>query len=205
MKHILLLTVLLSWAFTSFAQHLRPPAGVSLVTTPRGVGYTPKPDKSAEWIKHVVVIPKDRTYFSMQIKEYKQGAYVSERMDDDWIFRYVQLDEGEKLLFELVPDVSASSKLSLFVYTPGSLWIKTRYATEGHLLKYVRYEARDEADAEGILPLLLVYEDSATGEVEKEIAKHTVDGRLPATYVPNSPLVKKLPHCMVVYCHLKDQ
>lgn len=164
----------------------------------------PKPDKTAEWFKHVIVIPKEETQFFLMIKEYKNGAYVSERMDEDRIL-YAVMNKGDKAIFELVPDLSNPAKLSLFVYTGGSNWLKTRYASQDCKLKYIRYEEAITADAEGLIPLLLVYGDTPSDSVEKEITKLSVKGRLPAKYVMGTSLFKKLPHCMIVYCQLKDK
>lgn len=189
---------------TSTAQVRSTPPGVVRMTTSRGGGNVPKPDKTVEWIKHVIVSPKEETQFFLMIKEYKNGVYVSDRMDEDRIL-YSVMDKGEKAIFELVPDLSNPAKFSLFVYTGSSNWLKTRYAIQGYKFKYIRYEEAITADTEGVIPLLLVYGDTLSDSVEKEITKLSVKGRLPAKHVMGTFLFKKLPHCMIVYYQLKNK
>lgn len=189
---------------TSTAQVRSTPPGVVRMTTSRGGGNVPKPDKTVEWIKHVIVSPKEETQFFLMIKEYKNGVYVSDRMDEDRIL-YSVMDKGEKAIFELVPDLSNPAKFSLFVYTGSSNWLKTRYAIQGYKFKYIRYEEAITADTEGVIPLLLVYGDILSDSVEKEITKLSVKGRLPAKHVMGTSLFKKLPHCMIVYYQLKNK
>lgn len=203
MKLIWILIMLCGFS-TLTAQVRSTPPGVVRMTTPRGGGNVPKPDKTAEWIKHVIVIPKKKTQFFLMIKEYKNGAYISDRMDEDRIL-YAAMDKGDKAIFELVPDLSNPAKLSLFVYTGSSNWLKTRYVIQGCKLKYIRYEEAIMADTEGVIPLLLVYGDTPSDSVEKEITKLSVKGRLPAKHVMGTSLFKKLPHCMIVYCQLKNK
>ena len=193
------------WGFSTLSAQIRStPPGVVRMTTSRGGGNVPKPNKTTEWIKHVIVSPQKETQFFLMIKEYKDGAYVSDRMDEDRIL-YSVMDKGEKAIFELAPDLSNPSKFSLFVYTGSSNWLKTRYAIQGHKLKYIRYEEAIAADAEGVIPLLLVYGDTPSDSVEKEIIKFSVKGRLPAKHVMGTSLFKKLPHCMIVYCKLQNK
>lgn len=189
---------------TLTAQVRSTPPGVVRMTTSRGGGNVPKPDKMVEWIKQVIVSPREETQFFLMIKEYKNGAYVSDRLDEDRIL-YSAMDKGEKAIFELVPDLSNPAKLSLFVYTGSSNWLKTRYVIQGYKLKYIRYEEAITADTEGVIPLLLVYGDTPSDSVEKEITKLSVKGRLPAKHVMGTSLFKKLPHCMIVYCQLKNK
>ena len=202
----LILGIAMACCFSSLAAQVprrTPPAGVTLQTTSSGAGYMLKPDKSAEWMKNVINISKDKTGFSPVIKEYKDGEYVVDSKDDDWILR-ANLNKGDKAVFELVPDLSKSGKLSLFVYTGSSMWIKTRYATAGKTLKYIRYEKTDAPDKEGIVPLLLVYEDTSSGNAEKKISKISVGGRLPVKYIADTSLLKELSHYMIVYYRLKN-
>lgn len=189
---------------TLTAQVRSTPPGVVRMTTPRGEGSVPKPNKTAEWMKHVIVSPEEETQFFLMIKEYKNGVYVSDRMDEDRIL-YSILDKGDKAIFELVPDLSNPAKLSLFVYTGSSNWLKTRYVIHGYKLKYIQYEEAITADMEGVIPLLLVYADTLSDSFEKEIKKLSVKGRLPAKHVMGTSLFKKLPHCMIVYCQLKNK
>lgn len=203
MKLICILIMVCGFS-TSTAQVRSTPPGVVRMTTSRGGGNVPKPDKTVEWIKHVIVSPKEETQFFLMIKEYKNGVYVSDRMDEDRIL-YSVMDKGEKAIFELVPDLSNPAKLSLFVYTGSSNWLKTRYAIQGYKFKYIRYEEAITADTEGVIPLLLVYGDTLSDSVEKEITKLSVKGRLPAKHVMGTSLFKKLPHCMIVYYQLKNK
>lgn len=201
----LILSFIMACGFSTMTAQVRPtPPGVVRITTPQGGGNVPKPDKTAEWMKHVIVIPKEETQFFLMIKEYKNGVYASDRMDEDRIL-YSIMDKGDKAIFELVPDLSNPAKLSLFVYVESGNWLKTRYVIQGYKLKYIRYEEAIPPNAEGVIPLLLVYGDTPSDSIEKEIAKLSVKGRLPAKYVMGTSLFKKLPHCMIVYCQLKNK
>lgn len=201
----LIWTFIMLCGFSTLTAQVRStPPGVVRMTTSRGGGNVPKPGKMAEWIKHVIVSPKEKTQFFLMIKEYKNGAYVSDRMDEDRIL-YSVMDKGDKAIFELVPDLSNPAKLSLFVYTGSSNWLKTRYAIQDYKLKYIRYEETITSDTEGLIPLLLVYGDTPSDSVEKEITKLSVKGRLPVKHVMGTSLFKKLPQCMIVYYQLKNK
>lgn len=202
MRLIFLYVFISGFSFLS-AQKVKTPYGVTRITTASGVNLAPKPDKAAASIKQVVNIHKDNTKFSLRIEEYRKGDYYKERMDEDWILLGT-MNKGDKRIFELVPDLSNSSKLSLFVYNPGSMWLKTRYSTGGKL-KLIQYNEGVSPNPDGIVPILLIYEDDKANTFETKLRKLLDKGRLPIKYIMKTKLFKELPHCMIVYYQLKNE
>lgn len=196
MRICLILLVSLSWLVAN-AQTNKVPYGVTRITTSGGTKLAPVPDESAVQYNFDFSVEKSQMQFLLELKEYKDGEYVTNMLGDDILRGIVNRDSPVK--FRVFLDFSNPKRFCLYTYTGASMWLKSRDCERP--LKYVEYQRTGMGKA-GLHPLFLIYEDDDKGETEKMLKGLLMDGKLPVRYTPDALGIKKFSRVLFVYYQL---
>ena len=175
------------------AQVRKKPYGVTTITTSAGSKLAPAPSELA--LKYKLDIPIRRNGdFSLELKEYRQGVYVKDLLDDKIIGGKV--NEGDRMEFVQFLDFKEGKEFQLFTYVGTSMWYKKKNTEKK--FDYVQYEGNSNIGTSFTCPLFLIYEDDEKGVCKKQLSKLLKGGKLPDKYTPESEALKKLPRFFIV-------
>jgi hypothetical protein len=172
----------------------QPPPGITLKTTKRGDPLPPhsEPAPDSERFKTTCVATKDTTDFRMYLWEYVNGEKIEEHPVWENI-SYRQLLKGNKISWEVVPDISEQDTFRIYVYFPGFIAHRLKVPNAGKCFKYAPYQPTENAGLTKEIPVMLLYEDDATThETEKLVKKYLTDGKLNPAAAKNKVLLSKI-------------
>lgn len=176
--------------------------GVTRTTTRKGEKAEPQPAANSEYFKIKCNILKDSIHFALYAKEFKGGKHVPddfERINSGLFFK------GDKLIWEIVPDLSDKHHLKLFMYFPGMTVCRQKLTSLNKCFKYRLYKETQSAAYGKNVPLMLVYEDDLySGEVERFINEFAGQGLLEPVSVKNEKLLAGLDRYIIIYYRLID-
>lgn len=192
-KHIYLFVLFGLVPFFMTNQERKKPYGVTTITTSAGSKLIPVPSELA--LKYKLDIPIRRNGdFSLELKEYRQGVYVKDLLDDKIIDGKV--NEGDRMEFVQFLDFKGGKEFQLFTYVGTSMWYKKKNTEKK--FDYVQYEGNSNIGTSFTCPLFLIYEDDEKGVCKKQLSKLLKGGKLPDKYTPESEVLKKLPRFFIV-------
>ncbi|MCD7938003.1 MAG: hypothetical protein LUG98_14190 [Tannerellaceae bacterium] len=175
------------------------PAGVTVLTTRRGEGIPgstmPRPETPRYKMRYEV---RDSIkMFTLYFREYIDGVLIHD--DLEIVQRWVDLKEGDRTLFEMAPEFTAASSLKVFFNFPSG-FVRCCYMNSfsGKCVKIAYFEM-EEVARHTFIPLLLMYEDTETGEVEQVINNYLKDTVIPVNEIINKELLSKLSRYKLVY------
>lgn len=176
--------------------------GITRITTRKGEKAEPQPAANSEYFKINCNILKDSIQFALYAKEFKGGKHVSddfERINSGLFFK------GDKLTWEIVPDLSDKHHLKLFMYFPGMTACRQKLTSLNKCFKYRLYKEVQGANYGVNVPLMIVYEDDMyTGGVERFINEFVGQGLLDPVSKKNEKLLAGLDRYIIVYYKLVE-
>jgi hypothetical protein len=171
---------------------------VFLITTKRGEPWPNEPAPGCERFKIGCDTKVEISDFKMYLREYQDGEKAHDAFEEMY---FTQISKGNKLVWEVVPDVSTTNLLKIFVYFPGFVAHRIKTGSIGKQFKYAPYLQTENTMQADEVPLMLFYEDDvATGEMEKLVKQHMTDSKLNPNAAKNKlPLSKIKRYAILSY------
>jgi|GEM_PF-5041120 hypothetical protein len=196
MKLICLLAMFMS-SFVGYAQLGLNKEDVTLKTTLRGdESAILRPSPLSDVFKFRFSPLSCDLDWVLYMTEYRFGKkipYILEQLN------YRRGEKGNRLVWEIIPDVTKLETLHLFVNIPGEMVHREKEVDKGKILRYKVYQSTDERIDEPT-PLLLIFEDDFAEKNLKIVEKYTMQDSLLIN--SNNTLLKEIDHCYLVYYQL---
>jgi hypothetical protein len=169
------------------------PPGVILKTTKRGdTSLEVRPAPGCERFKMRCEVTKDSSDFVLYLREYVDGEMKEEPPWREKV-EYGNYLKGRTVFWEVVPDISVTDTLKVFVYFPGTTIIRWKFAEKGKCFKYILYRSQEKTGSTDEIPLMLFYEDDvATNQTEQLVKQHAKEGKLNPDVAKNKLLLSKI-------------
>ncbi len=139
---------------------------VKVISIPRGStlpkGFLPSPNSVA--YKHNTPYVSKESDFILLVESFISG----EKQPVKWIDKQFLL-KGKRVVFEIVPDMYEEGKLLIAFNFPGYTRMEHKQPQPGYTFKWINYLPVSEEVMETYVPLMIIYEDTATGTIEKQL------------------------------------
>jgi hypothetical protein len=185
------------------------PPGVTVKTTRRGDNSsTLQPSEDSERIKYKIEVKNDSLFFSLKAERFDKG--IHNITEEESLFENIESKiafKGDKIFFEMVPDISKSSKLILFANFP--YMTKYRYLNCDGDKQHIKYKKFKEVNLSqsGVRPLMICYVDDENNNTEKFLNKYVKDNLLTITSMKeiHEKILQHIEKCILVYYSLTEK
>jgi hypothetical protein len=185
------------------------PPGVTVKTTRRGDNSsTLQPSEDSERIKYKIEVKNDSLFFSLKAERFDKE--IHNITEEESLFENINSGtayKGDKIFFEMIPDISKSSKLILFTNFP--YIIKYRYLNCDGDKQQVKYKKFKEVNSSqsGVRPLMICYVDDENNNTEKFLNKYVKDNLLTITSMQeiHEKMLQHIEKCILVYYSLTEK
>ena len=164
----------------------------------------PMPLDNSERIKFKLKIEKDSVFYSLKAVVIEKSV-LSEGLSDDIISKR-KVFKGDELIFEMVPDITKSNTMTLFIYLPGMTAFKYLFCEDNKQIKYNKFTFVNQSKNSQI-PLLLCYVDDEQNRTEKLLEKYLKDHLITITTYEElkEKILNNIDNYMFVYHNLSDK
>jgi hypothetical protein len=182
-----------------FPSSIKMPKGTSkTMTISAPNGQLQLHDPALERFKMNCVIKKDTSNFVMYLRQYVDGKTFDNGMGSE-IIQSERFFKGNKVVWEVVPDLHSDSILSLFVYFPGDIKQRLKLAEHGKRFKFIPYQSIEDVSQTDEIPAMLFYEDDLkTNETEQLVKNNIIEGKLNPDPVKNKSLLTKIKRYVIL-------
>ena len=184
------------------------PKGITTKSTPIGdKSLTPQPSDGSERIKYRIEIKRDSSSYSLKAEKYEKGAYIYEHIMLEQLDFRRKVYKGDIIIFEMVPDVSNTSLMTLFTYFPSGI-ISYQYLVNStnKRIKYRNFADTDNTKFNTI-PLIICYIDDEQNNVEKLLDNFSEKNLITITSKNElqEKILKNITKCLLVYYNLTEE
>jgi hypothetical protein len=165
-----------------------------------------KPAENSERIKYKIEINRETSFFSLRAEKIENGIYIPEDLFDK-IERERTVRKGDKVSFEMIPDVSPDSlKMILFTHFPEGTHFRHFEGAANKRIKYRKFKEVDNADFNTV-PLILCYPDNEYDHVEKLLNRYSTGNLITLTAEDElqEKILKNIEKCMLIYYTLTEK
>ena len=183
------------------------PHGFTTKSVPRGdKSSTPQPSDDSERIKYRIEIKRDSSSYTLKADKYENGVYISDHIFLEELDFIGKVYKGDIIFFEMVPDISDLSKMTLFTYFPYG----TRYTyldnPGSKQIKYRKFVNVDHAKF-NMIPLMICYIDDEQNNAEKLLDKYSKENLITINSKNElqEKILKNITKCLLVYYNLTKE
>lgn len=182
------------------------PPEISVKTVRRGdESSMTTPSEESERIKYRIEIKNDSAIFSIKAAKFKNGTYIYEEVLED-IEQKRKVFKGDIILFEMVPDVSTPTKMTLYSFFPDFTHFRYLNCSEGKRIKYKKFTLENDSKT-GQVPMMICYVDDEQNNIEKLLKKYTKDDHITISSIQEiqDKILSKIELCLFVYYNQTPQ
>jgi hypothetical protein len=163
------------------------------------------PSGNSEKIKYKIEIKRETAFFSLIAEKIENGVFISEDLFDK-IERERKVRKGDKISFEMIPDISDSSKMILFTNFPDRTHFRHFEGAVNKRIKYRKFKEVDNAERDTV-PLILCYIDDKYAHTEKLLNKYSEGDFITLTAEDElqEKILKNVEKCMLIYYRLTEK
>ncbi len=161
-----------------------------------------RPSENSEYIKYRIEIAKDSAFYSLKADKFEKGVFISEGVIEEIDLKR-KVYKGDKILFEMTPDISKSSQMTLFIYFPGMTRFRFLDCAENKHIKYRKFKETDPSKSNKV-PIMICYVDDKYNNTDKLLEKYTKENLITLTSDKEikEKILANIEKCIFVYYNL---
>lgn len=164
----------------------------------RSVGVYP--NEKSEIFRVSIKNNKSTARFELRAEYFEYGKHINKTMHTEQIEIIDSFKNGEKIIFDLVPDTTNSTHLILFFYFTNMTQIRYFKKIEYAAVKYKKINSIN-SDKKEYNPIMIIYMDDKNNTTENIINKRS--SSIAYNDGDYSKLLKEIRNCMIIYYTLK--
>ena len=182
------------------------PQGFTTKSVPRGnKSLEVRPSDDSERIKYRIEIKRDSCFYNLKADKYENGIYIYEQILEELDHKR-KVYKGEITFFEIIPDVSNHSRMTLFICYPSMTRYRYLDSAENKQIKYRKFKNVDHTKF-NMIPLMICYMDDEHNNVEKLLDKYSKENLVTLTSKNElqDKILKYIEKCILIYYNLNDE
>ena len=196
MKTFLLIVFLFSYSILFGQTGISLKNNVQLISTPQGsTTNIPRPFSRSKAIKFKTKPLCENSEINFHMEEYINGKIVHNPLSK---IHWVREKKGGTIVCEVIPDLTISQNLHLFLNAPGVTYHREKKTNLPKFFDYKIYKKTKTEEYDSIIPILLIYEDDYSNRNTTKLVNNYLDQDSLKT-TSNSQLLAQIERYFLVY------